>query len=419
MPYRIFIYLILAFLSCCFAACQEEAARTESTESNAEPQISASPDTLYTGKSYGLPPASYLIDTVRLPSGVALENFLRTHGVHNEALKGLAFRIDSLFSVKKFRAGRPTYYYRLSDSVLGYWIYSHTPSRYLLVDFTTSPPAIRIDSLPEQRSLVATHVTIKSSLWNAMHDAGASTELALRLSDLFAWTVDFFALAEKDEFFAVYEKRWIDGQEIGIGEILTAYYVHANDTLKGYRFWQDSAFSYWDEKGNSLRRAFLKAPLSFTRISSKFSYARLHPILKVVRAHTGVDYAAPMGTPVMALGDGVILNKGYDKGGGNFLKIRHNAVYTTGYLHLSGYAKDMQVGRRVRQGEVIGYVGMTGYATGPHLDFRVWKNGQPVNPLTLDSPSDKPIADSLRRDYERERHLQDSTLLVLLSIVKG
>lgn len=417
MPYHLRIFLLVLGVSLLFWGCQEPQQTTPLGEETPAAPISAERDSSYIGKCYGVPAGEYRVDTVKLPSNSLLESFLRSCGVSERRVRGLGFRVDSVFRVKRFRAGRPTYFFRQNDSVVAYWVYSHTPTEYLLIDFTGSEVCARFDTLQERRDIVGAHAQITSSLWNAMRDAGASTELALRLSDLFAWTVDFFALTTGDEFFAVYEKRSVEGKEIGVGRVLTAYYVHGADTIKGYSFQQDSVLSYWDAQGNSLRRAFLKAPLSFTRISSHFSYGRMHPVLKVVRAHTGVDYAAPQGTPVMALGDGVVIAKSYDAGGGNLVKIRHNAVYTTGYLHLLRYATGLQVGRRVVQGEVIGYVGMTGCATGPHLDFRVWKSGTPINPLTLDSPSDEPIADSLRDAYKREMHLQDSTLRVLFGNV--
>ena len=149
--------------------------------------------------------------------------------------------------------------------------------------------------------------------------------------------------------------------------------------------------NYFDAEGNSLRKAFLKAPLNYKRISSKFTYARKHPVYKVVRPHTGVDYAAPTGTPVVSIGDGVVTMKQYKGGGGNTVKIKHNSTYTTAYLHLSKYAKGLTVGKHVKQGEVIGYVGSTGASTGPHLDFRVWKNGSPIDPLKMQSPPAEPI----------------------------
>lgn len=160
---------------------------------------------------------------------------------------------------------------------------------------------------------------------------------------------------------------------------------------EAHRFIQDESPNYWNEKGENLRKAFLKAPLKFSRISSGFTYSRRHPVTRIVRPHTGIDYAAPTGTPVMSIGDGVVIQKAYAGGGGNTVKIRHNSTYSSAYLHLSRYASGIKVGKRVRQGEVIGYVGSTGLSTGPHLDFRIWQNGKPINPLKMDAPPADPI----------------------------
>ena len=149
-----------------------------------------------------------------------------------------------------------------------------------------------------------------------------------------------------------------------------------------------------------MRKAFLKAPLNYTRVSSGFSYSRKHPVTRKVQPHTGVDYAAPKGTPVMTIGDGTVISVKYEGAGGNTVRIRHNSVYTTAYLHLSKYAKGLKAGQRVRQGEVIGYVGSTGRSTGPHLDFRVWKNGSPINPLKMESPPAEPVKEENRKEFE-------------------
>ena len=163
---------------------------------------------------------------------------------------------------------------------------------------------------------------------------------------------------------------------------------------------KDGGNLWWNEKGESMRKAFLKAPLQYSRISSGFSYARKHPVTRKVQPHTGVDYAAPTGTPVMTIGDGVVTSVKYEGAGGNTVRIRHNSVYSTAYLHLSKYAKGLKAGQRVKQGDVIGYVGSTGRSTGPHLDFRVWKNGTPINPLTMDSPPAEPIKEENKAAFQ-------------------
>lgn len=238
---------------------------------------------------------------------------------------------------------------------------------------------------------------INSSLWDCIRDQGVSPYLSLVFSDLFAWQIDFFAIKEGDSFKAIYEESFVDDSiSVDIGNIQVAVFNHEEKDYYAIPFEQDSVIEYFDEKGNSLRKAFLKAPLDFFRITSRFSNARYHPVLKRTRAHHGVDYAAPIGTPVKSIGDGTVIAKSYQpRGGGYYLKVKHNATYTTSYMHLSRFAEGINVGKHVKQGEVIAYVGSTGLSTGPHLDFRVYKNGQAINPLTLEAPPSNPIKPEL------------------------
>ena len=215
----------------------------------------------------------------------------------------------------------------------------------------------------------------------------------MKLSDIFGWTIDFFGLQKQDEFRVIYEQEYVDGNSLENFHILAASFAHEDSLYYAIPFVQDGEELYYNERGNSLEGAFLKAPLDFYRISSRFSNSRFHPVLKRYRAHHGVDYAAPTGTPVYAIGSGKVIAKGYEAGGGgNYLKIKHNGVYVSTYMHLSRFAKGIQVGSQVAQKEVIGYVGATGLATGPHLDFRVHENGKPINPLTIKSQPKKPIS---------------------------
>ena len=201
----------------------------------------------------------------------------------------------------------------------------------------------------------------------------------------------------------VYDRQYIDGEPVGMGEVIFCNFVHVGDTIRAMAFEQDGLLGFFNEKGENLRKAFLKAPLNYRRISSTFSNSRLHPVFKYHRPHHGVDYAAPAGTPVSSIGDGVVIKKAYQaNGAGYYLKIKHNDTYTTSYMHLKGYAKGIAEGVRVKQGQVIGYVGSTGASTGPHLDFRVFKNGTPVDPLKLESPPANPISDENRERFEKE-----------------
>lgn len=351
------------------------------------------------------------VDTVVVPSGAMLSSLLRGHGVQASHVRQVDLgALDSIFSPRKIRAGRESYFWIGPDSVARHWVYKHSAAEYLHLDFTHDTLRAGVDCLPVEVVRRSVHAVIESSLWNAMVDAGVTPELALRLSDIYAWTVDFFGLEKGDQFYLCFDEERLDSGPIGFGAIHAARYVHGKDTVGAYGFWQDSTFHFWDQLGRSLRKAFLKAPLQYSRVSSGFSYSRKHPILKIVRPHTGVDYAAPAGTPVLALGDGKVVAKGYYGGGGNTVKIRHNSVYTTGYLHLSRYGKGIQVGTRVKQGQVIGYVGSTGLATGPHLDFRVWRNGSPINPLRMESPSVAPLDSARLPAFQAERRRLDSLL---------
>ncbi|MDL2306869.1 peptidoglycan DD-metalloendopeptidase family protein [Desulfovibrio sp. OttesenSCG-928-C06] len=234
---------------------------------------------------------------------------------------------------------------------------------------------------------------IASSLFNAMLDAGENAQLAVNLADVFAWEINFIRdLREGDSFTLLAEKRYRDGEFKGYGKLLAANFVNQGTSYEAFLFTDaDGNSQYFNAEGDSLRRAFLKAPLSFTRISSGFSNRRLHPVLLDWRSHPAIDYAAPTGTPVKAVGKGTVIFKGYTKAAGYHVKIQHLNKYETMYLHLSAFAKGLQKGSKVSQGQVIGFVGQTGYATGPHLDFRMKKNGTFVNPLKELSPRDNPV----------------------------
>jgi murein DD-endopeptidase MepM/ murein hydrolase activator NlpD len=244
-------------------------------------------------------------------------------------------------------------------------------------------------------------------------ESDASPELAIKLSQIFAWQIDFYHLQKGDNFKVIYEELFVDDKFFAIGQIRAAYFNHNGKEFYAIPFTQDSVFQYFDEDGNSLRKAFLKAPLEFGRISSRYSKSRLHPVLKTHRPHLGVDYAAPVGTPVRTTGDGFVADVGYNKGSGKFIKIKHNSVYTTMYLHLSKYAKGIKKDASVRQGQVIGYVGSTGLATGPHLDYRFFVNGSAVDPLKVELPSSHPVKPELKVSYEIQR---DSLINLLKNV---
>lgn len=319
---------------------------------------------------------------------------------------------DSVFDVRKMRAGNAyrAYYTRDSLRRLDYVVYDENRVSSIVFRVDTLPMVWRYNRPVEIRRMAA-DATIESSLWNDMQKAGASPLVILSLSDIYAWTVDFFGIQPGDRFRVLYDERVCEGEVIAIDTVRYAEYIRGESVMPAIMFNQkDTGNVYWNEKGESLRRAFLKAPLEFKRISSTFTMHRKHPVHGDVRPHTGVDYAAPTGTPVHAVGDGTVISVGWGGGGGNTVKIRHNSVYTTAYLHLSKYGPGIKAGVRVTQGQVIGYVGMTGTATGPHLDYRVWKNGTPINPLTMEAPPAVPIREEYKAALDSVRLLYRAEL---------
>lgn len=353
-------------------------------------------------------------------SGENFTKLLLRLGLDNQKAYNLLQAMDSVFDVRKLRVGNTWNAYFNADSTevrhVRYLVYNQDKVNMVVFHCIDSLYAYRV-ARPVKIVRSVADVTIKSSLWNDMVAAGVSPLMISELSEIYAWTVDFFGLQKGDRFRVLYDQRICEGEIIGISGIPYAVFERDGKQLQAVMFDQgDGGNVYWNEKGESLKKAFLKAPLKFTRISSGFSYHRKHPVHGDVRAHTGVDYAAPTGTPVMSIGDGTVISKGWGGGGGNTVKIRHNSVYTTAYLHLSRYAKNLKVGDRVRQGDVIGYVGMTGTATGPHLDFRVWKNGSPINPLTMESPSAEPIKEENLAVLDSVRLKAASALDSLLTV---
>ncbi len=295
----------------------------------------------------------------------------------------------------KLRAGMQYCLFTTADSsqVVRHIAFAKSRTNYAMIDLTGD--TIRSYEFNKPITLERKYVegALNSSLWNVLRASGVDPLLAIRVADVYAWQIDFFDIKDGDSFRVLYDVAYIDDTTaLGINSIRGAIFTHKGKDYEAVPFTQDSVFEYFDEEGKSLRKAFLKAPLDFIRITSRFTNSRFHPVLKRYRAHHGVDYAAPSGTPVRSIGAGTVIEKAYQGGGGgNYLKIRHNSVYSTTYMHLKGFAKGIQKGSSVQQGEVIGYVGSTGLSTGPHLDFRVYKNGQPINPQHMEAPPSAPL----------------------------
>jgi len=356
---------------------------------------------------YGLPIDSFRVVEDCIGRGETLGKLLTELGAPQKVVGQLSLIKKAEFDPSRMRAGDE--YIALYDTLgagqavrerLAYFIYKASIIETYVLDLRdTLHVEKQVKEVRHEKQVG--RAVIESSLWNAMVDNGMPAELAVSMSDIYAWTIDFFGLQKGDSICVYYENMYVDTISIGVGRIFAAHFFHAGNNYQAYFLDNDEVQGYFDEKGVSLRKAFLKAPLNYRRISSTFTYHRRHPIFKTVRPHTGVDYAAPAGTPVVSIGNGKVIEKGYKGGGGHTVKIRHNATYTTAYLHLKGYVKGLSVGQRVSQGQLIGYVGSTGNSTGPHLDFRIWKNGTPIDPLKMQSPPADPVPSKYMATYKQ------------------
>jgi len=351
---------------------------------------------------YGIPSDSFDLITGRIKRNGFLSEVLLQHGVSMQEIDQTIKNSKSVFDVRKIRSGNNYILFCDSDSngKAKYLVYEHDPQISYVFSFNDS-----LNITPFRKQITSeikySSGTIKTSLWDAMIDGGLHPNLAVQLSEVFAWTVDFFGLQKGDNFKVIYEELSIEGKSLGTGKIYGAQFNRSGSSITAIPFIQDGRESFFDIDGNSLRKAFLKAPLVFSRISSHFSSARMHPILRIVRPHYGVDYAAPIGTPVHAIGDGRVISATNEGGAGRMVKIQHNSVYATGYMHLSRFGDGISTGKFVKQGDIIGYVGSTGLSTGPHLDFRFYKNGSPVDPLKVDAPPVEPVTEENKAKFEK------------------
>lgn len=351
---------------------------------------------------YGLPVDSFHVEQGIIKRNQNLSHLLMQYGITAKTIDQVS-RLKDIFDVRKIRSGHVYKLFFSMDSVktLDYFIYEHTLTEYITIQFKDSLQ-ITLGEKPTTIEKKLASGQIKTNLWDAMVESNINPMMSIELSEIYAWSIDFFGLKEGDQFYVIYEERFLDTISAGIERIHAALFNHQNKDFYAIYFVQDDRGSFFDDEGNSLRRAFLKAPLKFSRISSRFSKNRYHPVLKIYRPHSGVDYAAPEGTPVYSVGDGFVIKKGYQRrGAGNYLKIKHNSVYTTQYAHLKGFARGLKNGDPVKQGQLIGYVGKTGLATGPHLDFRFFMNGEAIDPLKVDAPPVEPIKKINKEEYEK------------------
>lgn len=394
--FRIFILfaLSLVFLSC--------SQKEETAEVISQPN------------SYGLIVDSLIEVHGTIEKNQTLSDILLPHGVSPVTINKIAENAKEIFPVNSFRTGDDYYIYAQWDTVetLHYFVYVKNAIDYVVFDLRDSINIYHGKKDVTVNERVVSGV-INNSLWATFQSLNIDPELGIKLSDIYAWQIDFFRIQPSDSFKVIYEETLVEGKPVGIGKILAANFYHQKENFYAFRFEKDDEANYYDDRGNTLRKAFLKAPLKFSRISSRYSMKRFHPVLGRVKAHLGTDYAAPTGTPIMTVGDGVVLEARYKQYNGNYVKVKHNATYSTQYLHMSKIAKGIKPGVRVKQGQLIGYVGSTGLATGPHVCFRFWKNGSQVDHLREKIPSAEPIA---KKYFNEFKEVKDSLMNKLISM---
>lgn len=351
--------------------------------------------------SYGFIKNEATVKEARVKRNESLYVILRSLDVTPEDIYALQEKSKGKFNARRINQNQKYYtYHDLDTGIPLRMVFHQTATDYVVFDWSNGIE-VALGSKEIRKEIATAYGTIESSLYETLVDQGVNILVANGLSEIFGWEVDFFRLYKGDKFKVIYEKRFVDDKPYGIGQIIAAEFEHRGEVYEAYFYESDDAYGYYDEVGNSVQKALLKAPFKYSqRISSNFSYNRFHPVLKRRMPHYGVDYAAPMGTPVISVGDGEVILSRYNGAAGNMVKIRHNSTYSTAYLHLNGYASGIKEGRRVKQGQVIGYVGKTGRVTGVHLHYNVYKNDQPVNPVKLVLPPSKGISNSELEAYQ-------------------
>lgn len=340
-------------------------------------------------------------DTIRQNEtlGVILDRHHVTYPIINKIVES----VKDSFDLRKLKTGKPYTILAKKDSTqqAQIFIYQPNPIEYTVIDFKDSIiSACNYKKQTNTRILEASGI-IESNLFNALAAQNLDDELALELADIYAWTIDFYRIYKNDKFKVIYNQEFLnDTLPIGIGKIHAAYFEHNGTPFYAFNYVADSVMGideYFDAESRNLRKAFLKSPIKFGRISSRYSMSRYVRIYGRRRPHLGTDFAAPVGTPIMSTANGVVTKSAYRRGNGNYVKVKHNATYSTQYLHMKKRA--VNVGDVVKQGQVIGYIGMTGSTTGPHVCYRFWKNGKQVDALREKLPAAKPMLDSIKPHF--------------------
>lgn len=338
---------------------------------------------------------SFNIISSTIKSNDFFSELLLPHHISYNDINSLVQLSKDVFDVRRIRLGNNYSIFLSKDSIpkAQLLVYEIDKINYVVYDMRDS----LVVSKHQKETTIKTNTAsgiIEGSLYLTMIQNDINPLLSNELAQLYAWTIDFYRIQKGDKFKVIYEEVFVDTLSIGIKHIKSAFFEHARKDYYAIYFEQDGQGGYYDYDNRSLKRPFLKAPVKYSRISSKYTQKRFHPVQKRWKAHLGTDYAAATGTPIMSTADGVIIEAKYSKYNGNYVKVKHNSTYTTQYLHMSNIKTGIRPGVRVSQGDIIGYVGSTGLATGPHVCYRFWKNGKQVNPFDQKLPNSEPIKES-------------------------
>lgn len=365
---------------------------------------------------YDICTEDYKVHRGELEQGQTLGAVLYLNHIDHGRIDQIVKASKGIFDFRKAKAGKKFTVLCSNDSIekAKYFIYEMSNTDYVVFDIRDTIDVF-LGQKPIEIKLRQASGQIESSLWNALINNNMSPALVMELSsNIYAWTIDFFRIQKGDYFKIVYEEKFVEGELVGIGRVHAAMFNHANEDFYAFYFEEEEHFGdYFDDEGGALRKAFLRAPLNYSRISSSYSKRRKHPVTGRIKAHLGTDYAAPTGTPILSTANGTITEARYKRNNGNYVKVRHNSTYSTQYLHMSKIKSGIRPGVYVKQGDVIGFVGSTGLATGPHVCYRFWKNGRQVDPYKQKLPPSKPVKDENREEYNL---LKDSLMTVLQSI---
>lgn len=389
--------------------CHSEQSDSSNIENHSVDLQAATHDSMFIEPTYdefGIPIDSVKVEDHKIQRNESLYLILDKYDFSPQQIYSITDQASDLIDFGSIKPGQQYRTYTETDSTnrLSHILWRANPIEYVVFNWERDSLRIYKAARPLNRKIAAASGEINNSLYQTISAQGDSQLLASRLANIFAWQINFFGLRPGDSFKALYDQRFIDDNFYGIGDIMAAEFIHRGETYHAYKFTHGDINGFYTAEGKSVQKALLQAPFKFSqRVSSNFSRSRYHPILKKRVPHYGVDYAAPPGTPVLAVGDGRVTEARYRGANGNIVKITHNSTYRTAYLHLQGFARGISRGARVEQGQVIGYVGSTGRATGPHLHYSLYKNDQPVNSRTVDLPSSESVPDSLMDVFAEHR----------------